>query len=207
MLNEIDFRASMTGLIRWINNRGWSPGTSTNYSFIHPELDDIVVISKSGVDKSLFSSDDFMHVDLHGEPTNLYSEFKPSAETLIHTELYKLFPKTKVILHTHSKASTLLSFLDEPLGFVAFSGYEVLKGLPNTSTHEALVRIPIFKNDQDMPRFTKQFKTFEVSLGNNAFLMEKHGLYVWGETFEEAKRHLEIYEYLLDLELTLKQLK
>ena len=207
MLNEIDFRESMSGLIRWINQQGWSPGTSTNYSFIHPELDDIVVISKSGIDKSLFSSNDFMHLNLQGEPVNIYSEFKPSAETLIHTEIYKLFPKTKFILHTHSKASTLLSYIDEPLGFVTISGYEVLKGLPNISTHEALVRIPIFKNDQDMQRFTKQFKTFEVSLGCGALLMEKHGLYVWGASLEETKRYLEIYDYLLDLDLTLKQIK
>lgn len=207
MFNEIDLREALTQLIRWINSCGWSPGTSTNYSFLHPELDDIIVVSKSGIDKAVFCSDDFMHVNLRGEPTNIYTEHKPSAETLIHTTIYKLFPKTKCILHTHSRASTLLSFLQLDYGFLKFSGYEILKGLPNVSTHRTSVKIPIFENDQDMVRFSKMLPTYAVSLENSAFLMEKHGIYVWGETLEEAKRHLEIYEYLLDLELTLKQIK
>jgi methylthioribulose-1-phosphate dehydratase len=207
MLSEIDLREELTQIIRWMNSRGWSPGTSTNYSFCHPELEDTIVISRSGVDKSIFNSDDFIHVNSNGEPLNLYSDFIPSAETLIHTTLYHLFPKTKFILHTHSKAATLMSFLDLDYGFVNISGYEVLKGLPNISTHETNVKIPIFKNDQDMVRFGKLLQTCAVSLKNNAFLMEKHGIYVWGETLEEVKRYLEIYEYLLDAELTLKQIK
>lgn len=206
MLNEIDLRALMVELIRWINTRGWSPGTSTNYSFLHPDLDDIVVISKSGVDKAAFGSDDFMHVNLEGQATNTYNGIKPSAETLIHTTIYNLFPETRFILHTHSKSSTLMSHINYELGFVQFTGYEVLKGLPRISTHETTVKIPIFKNDQDMVRFSSQLCTYGVSLQNNAFLMEKHGIYVWGNSLEEAKRFLEIYEYLLDLELTLTQI-
>jgi methylthioribulose-1-phosphate dehydratase len=207
MLNEIDLRASMVDLIRWINARGWSPGTSTNYSFLHPDLDDVVVISKSGIDKAIFCSDDFMHVDLKGEATNSYIGIKPSAETLIHTTIYNLFPETRFILHTHSKAATLMSYINLEFGFVEFSGYEVLKGLPRISTHDTTVRIPIFKNTQDMFRFSSQLPTYQVSLQNNAFLMEKHGIYVWGNSLEQAKRFLEIYEYLLDLELTLNQIK
>ncbi len=170
---------------------------------MHPELNDLVVISKSGIDKSVFSSDDFMHVDLMGQPTNAFEHVKPSAETLIHTTIYKLFPETRFILHTHSKASTVLSHLEKPSGFVDFDGYEVLKGLPNTVTHDTLVSIPIFTNDQDMSRFSQELLSNREDLLHSAFLMEKHGLYVWGKTLEETKRHLEIYEFLLDIELTL----
>ena len=207
MLNEIDLREAMTGLIRWINSRGWSPGTSTNYSFKHPDLEEIIVVSKSGIDKAIFSSDDFMHVNLLGEPINVYAEQKPAAEVLIHSTIYQFFPETKFILHSHSKAATLMSHLELDYGFVIFEGYEVQKGLPHVSTHESVVKIPIFKNDQDMVRFTHQLGAYQLSLQNNALLMEKHGIYVWGETLEEAKRYLEIYEYLLDLELTLKQIQ
>jgi methylthioribulose-1-phosphate dehydratase len=206
MLNELDLREAMTDLIRWINSKGWSPGTSTNYSFLHPDFQEVVVISQSGIDKNIFSPENFMHVNLRGEALDAYSQSKPSAETLIHTTLYKLFPKTKFILHTHSKASTLLSHLQLEYGFVIFEGYEVLKGLPNVSTHQAVVKVPIFKNDQDMLRFSSQLSAYEVSLQNHALLLEKHGIYIWGESFEEVKRYLEIYEYLLDLELTLKQI-
>jgi methylthioribulose-1-phosphate dehydratase len=207
MANEITNRESLAALVRWMNQQGWSPGTSTNYSFLHPELENVVVVSKSGVDKSEFSTEDFMQVDASGSPTNTYSEFKPSAETLIHTALYSMFPDTRFILHTHSKAATLLSHLNLNEGFIRFSGYEVLKGLPNIDTHDAMVDMPIFQNDQDMVRFSKMLLGKQNLLMNNAFLMDKHGLYVWGASLFEAKRHLEIYEFLLDIELTLKQIK
>ncbi len=207
MTSELSNRESLAELVRWMNGRGWSPGTSTNYSFLHPELLDLIVVSQSGIDKAVFSSDDFMYVDRKGAPANTYEEFKPSAETLIHAALYDLFPETRFILHTHSKASTILSHLHKSENKINFSGYEVLKGLPNINTHSASVEIPIFNNDQDMVRFSKVLRDNYKLLTNNAFLMEKHGLYVWGDSLFEAKRHLEIYEFLLDIELTLKQIK
>lgn len=206
MANELTNRDALAELVRWMNNQGWSPGTSTNYSFLHPELEQVVVVSKSGIDKSVFSTEDFMHVDLLGAPTNAYSEFKPSAETLIHTAIYEMFPDTRFILHTHSKASTILSHLYQSEGCIHFSGYEVLKGLPNTHTHEVGIDVPIFANDQDMLRFCRMLRENQNLLMHNAFLMEKHGLYVWGSSLFEAKRHLEIYEFLLDIALTLKQI-
>lgn len=206
MASELSNRESLAELVRWMNGRGWSPGTSTNYSFLHPELLDIIVVSQSGIDKANFSSDDFMFVDLQGQPSNSYEEFKPSAETLIHAALYELFPETRFILHTHSKAATILSHIDKAENNINFSGYEVLKGLPNINTHAASVEIPIFENDQDMVRFSNLLRENRNLLTNNSFLMEKHGLYVWGTSLFEAKRHLEIYEFLLDIELTLKQI-
>lgn len=207
MANEITNREELAALVRWMNQQGWSPGTSTNYSFLHPELSDVVVVSKSGIDKSVFSSEDFMHVDMQGTPTNAYSEFKPSAETLIHTAIYEMFPETRFILHTHSKAATVLSHLHKADGAVHFDGYEVLKGLPNIQTHDTAIDVPIFANDQDMVRFSAMLRENQNLLTHNAFLMEKHGLYVWGSSLFEAKRHLEINEFLLDIALTLKQIK
>lgn len=32
------------------------------------------------------------------------------------------------------------------------------------------------------------------------FLLAGHGLYVWGTTLSDAKRHLEVFEYLLQCE-------
>lgn len=206
MTNESTNRESLAALVRWMNSQGWSPGTSTNYSFLHPELPHTIVVSKSGVDKSVFSADDFMHVNIEGIATVDYIELTPSAETLIHAAIYALFPETRFILHTHSKAATILSHLAMNSGKLGFSGYEVLKGLPNIKTHDAAVEIPIFENDQDMHRFSTMLKQKQNLLNSNAFLMEKHGLYVWGSSLFEAKRHLEIFEFLLDIELTLKQI-
>lgn len=200
-------RIELAALIRWINEKGWSPGTSTNYSFLHPEQEDKIVISRSGIDKTYFSEDDFMEIDREGKPAKGFEGIKPSAETLIHCELYNLFPSTRYILHTHSIPGTLLSGKKEWEEAITFSGYEVLKGLPGISTHESEVELPIFANDQDMDRFRLQIRDNQNRLQTGGFLMAKHGLYAWGNSLQEAKRHLEIYEFLLTCELNLLQIR
>lgn len=206
-MNEEEYRISLAELIRWMNSKGWSPGTSTNYSLLHPEDSSRIVISKSGIDKTFFAATDFLEIDRNGQPTTEFEGIKPSAETLIHCELYELFPETKFILHSHSLASTVLSDLSLNTGELVFSGYEVLKGLPNCNTHETSVSLPIFPNDQDMNRFRLVIRENQSKLLKNGFLMAKHGLYTWGTSLAEAKRHLEIYEFLLACELTLLQIK
>jgi methylthioribulose-1-phosphate dehydratase len=32
----------------------------------------------------------------------------------------------------------------------------------------------------------------------HALLLQRHGLYTWGDTLEEAERHVEILEFLLE---------
>lgn len=207
MKDTKEIRVEFASLIRWINDKSWSPGTSTNYSFLHQSGDGRIVISKSGVDKTFFSEDDFMEVGSDGNPTTEFSKIKPSAETLIHCELYQLFPSTRYILHTHSMAGTILSDKKEWDGRISFEGYEVLKGLPGINTHEAQTELPVFANDQDMERFRLVLRENKEKLRVNGFLMAKHGLYAWGDSLFEAKRHLEIYEFLLTCELNLLQIK
>jgi methylthioribulose-1-phosphate dehydratase len=68
--------------IRNYNAKGWSPATSTNYSFV--DDNDTIWVSKSGIDKAQFTSNDFLAIDASGNPLDKMNEAKPSAETLIH---------------------------------------------------------------------------------------------------------------------------
>jgi methylthioribulose-1-phosphate dehydratase len=192
--------------IRQVNKKNWSPGTSTNYSFKHSSDDTTLYISKSGIDKGYFSENDFMEVDKNGKPLINHIDCKSSAETNIHCVLYGLFPETACILHSHSKAATLLSAHFKKTNGITFVGYEVLKGLPNIDSHESKVFLPIFENTQDMEAFGEILKKNANQLSCHGFLMEKHGIYTWGKDFLSAKRHLEIFEFLLDCELTLLQI-
>ena len=94
-------------VIRDYNLKGWSPATSTNYSF-KDELNKIWV-SRSGVDKSEFKSDDFIKINSRGEAIEEFFNIKPSAETLIHCFIYQMFPETKVILHSHGVNPVIIS--------------------------------------------------------------------------------------------------
>lgn len=194
-MNRIEeLRKQMAFTIRSYNTKGWSPATSTNYSFRDPENDAVIFVSRSGVDKSLFTENDFITVDRNGNPVGTSIGLIPSAETLIHCVIYDLFPETQVILHSHSVYPVLISQLKQDT--VEFEGYEIQKGFAGQTTHDARVVIPVFDNTQDMNEFSKKLITSKRSLENHSFIMRKHGTYAWGKNLFEAKRHLETLEYL-----------
>lgn len=192
-----ELKTALVETIRAYHHKGWSPATSTNYSFRLTNNDTEMFVSQSGRDKSKFTSDDLMKVDLNGMPTSEYQNIKPSAETLIHCVLYQLFPKTNVILHSHSVYSVLNSQKYEDL--IHFKGYEIQKGFAGQTTHENLISIPIFDNSQDMDEFSIWMKKEVNKMKYHCFIIRNHGVYAWGETLFEAKRHLETIEYLLEV--------
>lgn len=195
-------KKELAEVIRSYHQKGWSPATSTNYSFrLEDDLNKIYV-SKSGIDKSQFTENDFMEVDFEGKPYPDFEGIRPSAETLIHCKLYQLFPEMKCIVHSHSIYSVLHSAVQADS--VTLEGYEVLKGFEGIKTHEVKVELPIFDNDQDMLRFSKVIEENKERLIIPAFIMRKHGTYAWGRNLFEAKRHLETAEYLLEVEWKLR---
>lgn len=195
-------KSRLAATIRAWYQKGWSPATSTNYSFRLEGKPNEIYVSRSGIDKSQFSENDFMSVDLQGKPLLGFESFRPSAETLIHCTLYELFPETQCIVHSHSVYSVLHSALEQEN--VRISGYEVLKGFDGITTHDTTVECPVFDNSQDMVAFSETLKTAKDKLAIPAFIMRKHGTYAWGKNLFEAKRHLETIEYLLECEWKLR---
>lgn len=189
--------------IRRFHEKGWSPATSTNYSFREENNQGIIHVSRSGIDKSTFTANDFMDVDLSGKPVTPYESVRPSAETGIHCALYELFPEAMCIVHSHSVYSVLHSAVQDKE--ISFSGYEVLKGFEGINTHETEVFCPIFDNSQDIAAFCEILKAEKERLTIPAFIMRKHGTYAWGKSLFEAKRHLETIEYLLEVEWRLRR--
>lgn len=186
-LNEI------TNLIQHIHKKGWSPGTSTNYSF---KDNNEIYVSKSGIDKSKFSKYDFINIDIFGNPIS-ETGIKPSAETLLHTVLYEIEPKIECILHTHSVYATVLSRYYNNI--IKINSYEVLKGIGEIHTHDIEIGIPIFNNTQDIKQLSEEFRRyFKENPNIRAYLIKGHGLYTWGESIFIAKRQLEVFEFLLE---------
>src|ERR1043165_5330994 len=95
--------------IRFFNQKGWSPATSTNYS-VRSENKSEYIISRSGVDKSKFELSDLILINSKGEVLSPFNKpgIKSSAETEIHTALYEQFPEVNCVLHTHSVLGTVL---------------------------------------------------------------------------------------------------
>lgn len=188
----------LVNTIRFFNQKGWSPATSTNYSVRSQINKDEYIISRSGVDKSQFSISDLILINPEGEILPPFNQpgLKSSAETEIHTTLYRIFPQTNCILHTHSVLGTVLSHTFANEKCIKFDGLEILKGLDGNKTHELTTTLPIVPNSQDMKVIIKNMEgRYE---GVHGFLIAGHGLYTWGKDIATAKRHIETFEFLFE---------
>jgi methylthioribulose-1-phosphate dehydratase len=201
---DADFQRKSAEIIRagsFLNARGWVPATSSNFS---ARLDDgHIAITVSGYHKGELSPEAIMLID--GEGRALDATLRSSAETLLHTALYTRFPQTGAVLHTHSVNATVLSRLAE--GQLLFQDYELLKAFAGVDTHESSIIVPIFPNDQDIPRLAALIDGWmDAHPPVHGYLISGHGLYTWGRTMGEALRHIEAFEFLFQCELTMQGL-
>ncbi|UKE49416.1 methylthioribulose 1-phosphate dehydratase [Xanthomonas translucens] len=193
----------LIGNIRELAEAGWTPATSSNFSH---RLDAAhAAITVSGRDKGRLVEADIMVVDFDGKAVG--SDHRPSAETLLHTQLYRRFPEVGCVLHTHSPVQTIASRLYAGAGHVRLEGYELLKALHGNQTHETAVELPVFANTQDMTVLAAQVDALLDRTPLWGYLIDGHGLYAWGSDMAEARRHLEAIEFLLHCELELRKLR
>jgi methylthioribulose-1-phosphate dehydratase len=179
--------------------RGWSVGTSSNYSVVMNREPLELLITASGKDKGRLTRRDFVRVDASGRPT-VEGQPKSSAETLLHVVAAQQ-PGVGAVLHTHSVWSTVLSDFFYPQGGFELSGYEMLKGLEGISTHESTAWVEIFDNTQDIPSLAAQVRERMNDAADPlqyGYLIRRHGLYTWGRDVDEARRHVEIFEFLFE---------
>src|SRR5207253_7529221 len=123
---------------------------------------------------------------------------KPSDESPLHIRIVNE-RGAGAVLHTHSIWSATLSDLHLADGGLTIQGYEMLKGLAGIKTHEHREWLPIIENSQDMSALAESISDIlRQHQGAHGFLLRRHGLYTWGPNLAEAKRHVEILEFLLE---------
>jgi methylthioribulose-1-phosphate dehydratase len=176
--------------------RGWALGTSGNFSATLSRDPLRLAITVSGVDKGLLSADQIVEIDEHGNV--LAGAGKPSAESSLHIAIARA-RGAGAVLHTHSIWSTILSD-NAPESGLAIEGYEMLKGLDGVRTHDHREWLPILDNTQDwaaaVPRLEAILREHADAHG---FLIRRHGLYTWGRDLADAKRQVEILEFLFEV--------
>ena len=180
--------------------RGWSRGTSSNYSAVVDRDPLKILVTASGKDKGQLSRSDFVLVDDQGNPCGDAEQPKSSAETLLHCVAAEN-PDVGAILHTHSVWSTVLSDRFWPQKGILIEGYEMLKGLSGVTTHEHSEWIPIFENTQHMPDLAEQVRAALADPQRplaHCYIIRRHGIYTWGKDLAEAYRHIEILEFLFE---------
>ncbi|MGP6489860.1 methylthioribulose 1-phosphate dehydratase [Duffyella gerundensis] len=180
----------------WIGSRGWAPATGGNMSVRRDATS--CLLSESGKDKGSLTADDFIVVDIANN--RAASGRRPSAETGLHTLLYRLFPDAGAVLHTHTVNATVLSRVEQG-GMLRLHGYEMQKSLSGQQSHLDSVEIALFDNDQDIAALAARIEAFaRTSPLRYGFLLRGHGLTCWGKDVSEARRHLEGLEFLFECE-------
>ena len=188
--------------VRELAALGWTPATSSNFS---QRLDaGHAAITISGRDKGRLTEADIMVVDLDGQAVG--SQHRPSAETLLHTRLYRRDAEIGCVLHTHSHNQTVASRLFAGEGRVRLEGYELLKAFRGNATHEAAIDLPVLPNSQHMPTLAALVDTLLDQTPMWGYLIDGHGLYAWGRDMAEARRHLDAFEFLIGCKLDLRRL-
>ena len=189
---------------RKLGAQGLTPATSSNFSM---RLDaGHVAITISGRDKGALTAADIMVIDMQGNAID--TSARPSAETALHTQIYRHFTDTQAVLHTHSRTQTVASRLFASEGVVRIAGYELIKAIAGQTTHAAQIDIPVFPNTQHMPELEQHVEAW-IHAGKPlyGYLIDGHGIYAWGRDMNEAQRHIEAFEFLLGCELDLRRLQ
>jgi methylthioribulose-1-phosphate dehydratase len=187
--------------------RGWVMGTSGNFSARIAESPLRIAITARGNEKGGLDETHFLEIDENAEVLQGFG--KPSAETMIHLTIYRMRPDVGSILHTHSIWGTVLSEYFYKDGAIEIEGFEMLKGLAGVLTHEHREVVPIVENSQDYIALSHVIdNVLRENPRIHGLYLRRHGIYTWGKDIAEAKRQIEIFEFLFEVlgrTLSLKQ--
>jgi methylthioribulose-1-phosphate dehydratase len=195
-------------LCRQFYNLGWVTGGG-----ISIREGEKIYIAPSGVQKERIMPEDIFVQDLNGvdlEMPPLSKGLRKSACTPLFMTAY-LERGAGAVIHSHSKAALLITMLFPGREFRC-SHLEMIKGIRNTQIgrnyeYDEELIVPIVEN-------TLHEKDLKDRLGvcmeaypeTSACLVRRHGIYVWGEDWRQAKQMTECYDYLFDTVISLKQL-
>ncbi len=198
------------------DHRGWVLGTSGNFSVVVQSNPLRLLMTASSVHKGRLSARDLLVVDRSGHlarrtgPSPAQTKGvqssaaqarqarRPSAEARLHLEIVRQ-RGARAVLHTHSIWSTRVSAAHHGAGGIAIEGFEMLKGLEGVKSHEHREWLPILDNSQDMEALARAAsRALTEHPTSHGFLIHRHGLYTWGDDLEQAERHVEILEFLME---------
>ncbi|KAJ2900565.1 Methylthioribulose-1-phosphate dehydratase [Coemansia aciculifera] len=195
-------------LCRQFYQLGWVTGTGGGISI---RSGDNVYIAPSGVQKERILPSDLFVLALQTRQVlrSPRPPIKPSACTPLFYNAYTM-RGAGACIHTHSQNAVLATMLYDKE--FTISHQEMIKGIRRGQTGTNLrffdtLRVPIVENTAEEENLTDRMaKAMEEYPETCAVLVRRHGVYVWGETWEKAKTMAECYDYLFELAVRMKQL-
>ncbi|XP_052716742.1 methylthioribulose-1-phosphate dehydratase-like isoform X2 [Crassostrea angulata] len=189
-------RNLIPSLLRQFYDLGWVTGTGGGIS-IKDGKD--IYIAPSGVQKERTQPDDMFVQTIDDEDIST----PPPAKKLKKSQY------AGAVIHTHSKAAVMATLLYPGTEF-KITHQEMIKGIKKCKSgqyyryDEELV-VPIIENtpfEEDLKeRMSCAMTDYPESC---AVLVRRHGVYVWGESWQKAKTMCECYDYLFDIATQMK---
>ncbi|XP_023242281.1 uncharacterized protein LOC111640505 isoform X1 [Centruroides sculpturatus] len=197
-------------LCRQFYHLEWLSGTGGGISIRHGNE---IYIAPSGVQKERIQPEDLFIQDLEERfisgPAS-HKKLKKSECTPLFMNAYTMRGAGAVI-HSHSKNAVLATLLYPGKEF-QITHQEMIKGIKKGTTgtnyrYDDLLIVPIIENtpfEKDLKDSMAQ--AMEEYPDTCAVLVRRHGIYVWGDTWERAKTMCECYDYLFDIAVRMKQM-
>jgi methylthioribose-1-phosphate isomerase len=180
----------IAAVARSLYRRGWMPGTAGNISV---RTGQTAAITGSGLSKGELTADDTVTVTV-ADSHYVSGERRPSAETAIHTAIYRA-TGAEAVVHVHAPHATAQSVGTAKV--LAFNGYELIKGLGAAQT----ISIPVFTNHADVARIGADIEQYltERPDAPPVLFIAGHGITAWGADLAQARDRVECLEAMCEL--------
>jgi len=207
--DELHPRRLIPELCQLFYRLGWVTGTGGGISI---KRNDAIYIAPSGVQKERIKSDELFVQDLQGRDLILPAPSKALKKSQC-TPLFMCAYKERgagAVIHTHSKHAVLVTLLCDKE--FRMSHQEMIKGVWNPglgryNNFDEEIAVPIIENTCWESELEGSLREAIIKYPNtSAVLVRRHGIYVWGSTWKQAKAMCECYDYLMNLAVDMKQL-
>ncbi|KAF4531592.1 hypothetical protein B566_EDAN010058 [Ephemera danica] len=207
---EQDPRQLIPQLCKLFYGLGWVTGSGGGISI---RQGNNIFIAPSGVQKECIKPEDLFVQTLEGEDIAVppkEKKLKKSQCTPLFMCAYRL-RNAQAVIHSHSKSAVLATLLYPGPEF-SCTHLEMIKGIwdhslgRNLCYDETLI-VPIVENtplEADLEASMTEAMTRYP--GCSAVLVRRHGFYVWGSSWQQAKVMAECYDYLFDIAVKIRQL-
>ncbi|KAG6494051.1 hypothetical protein ZIOFF_049069 [Zingiber officinale] len=210
-------RALVADLCRHFYNLGWVTGTGGSITVkVHddavPKPHQLIVMSPSGVQKERMVPEDMYVMSGSGDVLSA-----PSPKPYPHkppkcSDCAPLFMKAYLMrnagacIHSHGMESCLITMINPSAKEFRITHMEMIKGIQGHGYYDELV-VPIIENTAHERELTESLSEAMAAYPKaTAVLVRNHGIYVWGDSWINAKTQAECYHYLFDAALKLHQL-
>ncbi|XP_053962656.1 probable methylthioribulose-1-phosphate dehydratase [Anastrepha ludens] len=196
-------------LCRQFYHLGWVSGTGGGMSI---KYNNEIYIAPSGVQKERIQPDDLFVQDDEGKDIQLPPDYKKLTKSQC-TPLFMLAYQhrgAQAVIHTHSMHAVMVTLM-WPGEVFRCTHLEMIKGVYDEDLKRYLrydeeLVVPIIENtpfERDLA--DSMYAAMLKYPGCSAVLVRRHGVYVWGKSWEKTKTMSECYDYLFSICVEMKK--